>query len=99
MIIAKDLPKMLWAEAINYTTWLKNCLPSRAIPGHTPYELVHGTKPNLSQVHEFGMPVFVHVLEGGKLEPQVEEAVFVGIDGESKGYQVYWPMKKCISVE
>jgi hypothetical protein len=32
MIIAKDLPKMLWAEVVNYATWLKNRMPSRAIP-------------------------------------------------------------------
>jgi hypothetical protein len=81
------------------TSWLKNRLLSRVILGHTPYELVHGTKPNLSQVHEFSTPVLVHVLEGGKLEPHAEEAIFVGVDGKSKGYWVYWLMKWCVSVE
>lgn len=82
MLIAKDLPKMLWAEAVNYA-----------------FELVHGSKPNLSQAHEFGAPVLVHVLEGGKLEPRAEEAVFVGVDVESKGYRVFWPLKRRVSVE
>jgi hypothetical protein len=99
MILAKDLPKYLWAEAINYATWLKNRLPSRAIPGHTPYELIHHTTPDLSQAHEFGAKIFVHVQEAGKLEARAEEALFVGIDAESKGYRVYWPSKRRVSVE
>jgi transposase InsO family protein len=28
MLLARDLLKYLWAEAINYATWLKNCLLS-----------------------------------------------------------------------
>ena len=28
MLLARDMPKFLWAEAINYATWLKNRLPS-----------------------------------------------------------------------
>jgi hypothetical protein len=89
MILGKDMPKYLWAEAVNYATWLKNCLPSKATPGSTPYELVRNSKPDLSQAHEFGVKVFVHVLEAGKLEARAEEAVFVGVDTESKGYRVY----------
>jgi hypothetical protein len=99
MLIAKDLPKFLWAEAINYAMWLKNRLPSRAIPGTTPYELVHKTKPSLAQAHEFGFIIYVHLLDAGKLDPRAEEAVFVGVDIESKGYRVYWPLKCRVSIE
>jgi transposase InsO family protein len=28
MLLGWDMPKILWAEVLNYTTWLKNCLPS-----------------------------------------------------------------------
>ena len=62
------MPMFLWPEAINYTTWLKNRLPSRAIPGETPYSIIHKTKPNLAQAHEFGGRVYVHSNAGGKLE-------------------------------
>jgi hypothetical protein len=48
MLIAKDLPKFLWAEAVNYVMWLKNRLPSRAIPGTTPYKLIWKAKPSLA---------------------------------------------------
>lgn len=57
------------------------------------------SKPDLSQAHEFGARVFVHMLEAGKLEARAEEAVFVGVDAESKGYRVYWPGRRRVSVE
>ena len=99
MLLARELPKYLWAEAINYATWLKNRLPSRAIPGHTPYDLIHKTKPNLAQAHEFGAKVYVHQQDSGKLEARAVEAVFVGVDDQSKGYRIYWPGKRWVSVE
>lgn len=99
MLIAHGLPKFLWAEAVNYAVWLKNRLPSRSIPGHTPYELVHNAPPDLSCAHEFGSPVLVHLEHAGKLEPKAEDAFFVGVDGESKAYRMYWPAKRRVSVE
>jgi hypothetical protein len=93
------MPKILWAEALNYATWLKNRLPSQATPGKTPYELVNNSKPNLALAHEFGTPVYVHVTTGGKLEAKAEEAIFVGVDQESKGYQIWWAGKRKVSIE
>jgi len=99
MLLAKNLPKFLWAEAVSYATWLKNRLPSRAIPGHTPHELVHHTKPNLALAREFGTPVYVHLHDAGKLEAKADAAIFVGIDDQSKGYRVFWPGKHRVTVE
>jgi hypothetical protein len=93
------MPKFLWAEALNYATWLKNRLPSRATPGKTLYELINKSKPNLALAHEFGTPVYVHVTTGGKLEAKVEEAIFVGVDQESKGYRIWWAGKRKVSIE
>lgn len=57
------------------------------------------SKLDLSQVREFGVRVLVHVLEVGKLEARAEDAVFVGMDAQSKGVRVYWPGKHRVSVE
>src|SRR6266436_9997419 len=91
MLLARNLPKFLWAEAISYATWLKNRMPSRATPTLTPYALAHNSTPNIAQVHEFGCKVYVHQMDAGKLEARAEEAIFVGIDDESKAYHVSWP--------
>jgi hypothetical protein len=55
-----------------------------------PYELINKSKPNLVQAHEFGTKVYVHLQDAGKLKAKAEEAVFVGMDDQSKGYQIYW---------
>jgi hypothetical protein len=98
MLLGHNLPKFLWAEAVSYATWLKNRLPSCAIPGHTPYNLIHGSLPDISMAHEFGAPCFVHLQDVSKLDARAEEAVFVGIDAQSKAYRIYWAGKRRVSV-
>jgi hypothetical protein len=80
MLLGRDMPKFLWVEVLNYTTWLKNRLPSHSTLGKTPYELVNKSKPNLVLAHEFGTSVYVHITTRGKLEAKAEEATFVGVD-------------------
>jgi hypothetical protein len=99
MLLGWDMPKFLQAEALNYATWLKNCLPSCATPGKMPYEPVNKSKPNLMLAHKFGTPVYVHVTTGGKLEVEAEEAIFVRVDQESKGYRIWWAGKQRVSIE
>lgn len=99
MLIGWALLKYLWAEAIGYAVWLKNRLPSRSIPGHTPHTLIYNERPNLSLAKEFGSWVLVHAEGAGKLEPRADDALFVGVDTQSKGYRVYWEGKRHVSVE
>jgi len=94
MLLAQNLPKFLGTEAINYATWLKNHLPSWAIHGHTSYEFIYGCKPNLMQAHKFSAKVYLHLQDAGKLESCTKEAVYVSVDDQSKGYQIYWPGKR-----
>ncbi|KAI6101847.1 hypothetical protein F5141DRAFT_982531, partial [Pisolithus sp. B1] len=56
-----------------------------------PYEVVHGHKLDLSDLHCFGCKVFIWLENAGKLDKQAKEAKFVGYDSQSKGYRVYWP--------
>jgi hypothetical protein len=99
MLLVWDMPKVLWAEALNYATWLKNRLPSHATPGKAPYELINKSKPNPALAHKFGTPVYVHVTTGGKLEAKAEEAISVRVDQESKGYRIWWVGKRKVSIE
>jgi hypothetical protein len=99
MLIGKDMPMFLWAEAIQYATWLKNQFPSRAIPGYTLHTLIYKMKPNLANTHEFGSKVYVHTTDGGKLKARASEAVFVGIDEQLKAYRVHWANQCRVSVE
>ena len=61
--------------------------------------MCHGKKPHLAGIQEFGTAAYVKDLDAGKLDPKACVGRFVGYDSESKGYRIYWPKKKSISVE
>ena len=50
MILEKDLPQTLWAEAINHAVYIRNRSPTRPLPGMTPIEAWTGNKPDLSHL-------------------------------------------------
>ena len=58
-----------------------------------------GWKPNLANIHEFGAARYVKDLKARKLDLRALIGRFVGYDIESKGYQIYWPTKRSITVE
>ena len=38
-------------------------------------------------------------LKAGKLDTRAKEGQFAGYDSESKGYRIYWPEKRLITVK
>ena len=68
MLHQADLLKNLWAEAINFAIWLKNCATTKTLGSITPYEQLYGQKPNLGSVPEWGQHVWVHNATGLKLD-------------------------------
>ena len=92
MLIQAKLPSFLWAKAIRHSVWLRNRAYTSSLPeSKTPYEMGMGMKPDLTRLLEWGSKVWVKKLNARKLQPQALEAIFVGIDDESKGYRIYWP--------
>ena len=84
---------------MKHSTWLQNHTPTHALDGKTPYKMRHGKKPYLAGIQEFGTMAYVKDLNAGKLDLKARVGRFVGYDSESKGYQIYWPKQKSISVE
>ena len=39
LLIGSGLPRFLWEEAMNHSTWLQNRLPAKALEGKTPYKM------------------------------------------------------------
>jgi hypothetical protein len=94
------LPKHLWGEAVYFVTWLKNRTSTRALGNVTPYERLHGLKPNLAGVPEWGQRVWIHTDAGSKLDGRAVEGHWVGYDKDSThAHRIYWPGKNSISVE
>ena len=84
---------------MKHVTWLQNRLPAQALDGKTPYEMIHKRKPNLAGIQEFGAAAYVKDLKAGKLDARAQVGQFVGYDSESKGFWIYWPGKRSVSVE
>ncbi|THH13391.1 hypothetical protein EW146_g6815 [Bondarzewia mesenterica] len=99
MLLQAGLPKFLWAEAINHCVWVWNRTGTRALAGKTPVEAATGRRPDLRDLHEWGCRVWVKVEGRGKLDAKADEGHFVGYDAQSKGYRIYWPSKRHVSVE
>ena len=61
--------------------------------------MVNKQKPYLGGIQEFSATAYVKDLKARKLDARAQLGRFVGYDLESKGYRIYWPGKRSISVE
>ena len=59
----------------------------------------HKKKPNLHGIQEFGAAAYVKDLNTGKLDARAKKGHFVGYNSKSKGYRIYWPEKRSITVK
>src|ERR1700730_18500489 len=86
MLLNSNLPKFLWAEAINHAIWIKNHAPHFALNGKTPYKIRYNKKPDMSKVMLFGTKAWVKKVDAGKLEARAKPGFFVSFNSKSKGY-------------
>jgi transposase InsO family protein len=83
--------KYLWPEAMMHACYLYNRRPSTH---HTltHYEVLTGSKPDLSNLVTWGCEAFVHVpkeQQGSKLNPRCYQGIFVGFDEFSPAYRIF----------
>ena len=92
MITAQKVPEFLWEHAIAHAAYIRNRSYTRALKGETPYELWHGTKPNVAHLREFGTPVWV-LLQGQagqrKILPKSKQRIYVGYEDGPQAIQYY----------
>ena len=51
---AKNLPPSLWFEVVNCASYIHNRVPCKLVVWETPFEELHGHKPNVSHLRVFG---------------------------------------------
>ena len=74
----------LWGEALMYSVFVKNWTWTQSLGNATPYELLTGSKLDLSNMNVWGSRVWVHSDGGTKLDGRAKEGWWVGFDDESK---------------
>lgn len=92
------LHKRFWSEAAGTAVYLKNRSIVSSLP-KTPYELWHGSKPDLSHIRLFGSKVMVHIPKEKRLkwDKKATQHILVGYGEDVKGYRLYNPIKKTIT--
>lgn len=90
MLVAADLPRYLWADAVATASYVRNRSP---VSGRdkTPFELFFGIKPDVSNLRTFGVRAYALVPKAlrNKLEPTSEPGRFIGYPAGTKGYKIF----------
>ena len=92
MLIARHLPKSLWAAAVYHAAYLHNRAFTRAISNATPVELWTGNKLSAHYLYEFGTPVWVlneNTTTMSKLDPCSTKQLFVRYANGPKAIKYY----------
>jgi Integrase core domain len=96
LLFSMNVPKYLWGEAAQTTTYLINRISLRTVDFSTPFEMLTGTTSFKVPPKKFGCVCFVHNTSPGlsKFDAQSHKCVFVGYSSGKKGYKCYDPVKK-----
>jgi len=80
MLKHAGMPNKLSAEAVCIAVYIKDPLPSRAVPNSTPFERWTRKKPDISHVRTFGCLAFtwIHANLRKKLDNHAYQCVFLG---------------------
>ena len=102
LLLEAQLPKEMWTHAVSVATYIRNrCYSPRT--GRTPFELLTGKKPDLSNMHTFGSVCYAYEQNKTKLDARCKKGVFVGYDRYSPAYLVYFAdindIKRCRCVK
>lgn len=52
MLFQSCLPKHFWSYVVLHAAYLINMVPSKVLDDKTPYEVLHGSLPDLSQLKD-----------------------------------------------
>ena len=90
LLVESKLPKEFWTYAVMTAVYIRNrCFHQRT--KQTPYFLLTGKKPNISNMHVFGTICYPYNIKKTKLDDRSVKGVFLGYDKESPAYIVYYP--------
>lgn len=88
LLLDAKLPKELWTYAVMTAAYIRNrCYNPRT--KQTPFYLLTGRKPDLSNMHVFGTVCFAYEQNKTKLDARCKKGIFVGYDKCSPAYLVY----------
>ncbi|GKC48428.1 retrovirus-related pol polyprotein from transposon TNT 1-94, partial [Tanacetum coccineum] len=93
MLIFSKALMFLWAEAVATACYTQNRSLIHTRPNKTPYDLMHGKKPDLTFFRVFSALCYPtnDSEDLRKLKPTADIRIFVGYAPNRKGYRIYRP--------
>ncbi|KAG8501874.1 hypothetical protein CXB51_004547 [Gossypium anomalum] len=84
LLFEKNLPKTIWAEAINTAVYIQNRLPTKALAHKTPFEAWFRFKPSLAHMKVFGCLCYSQVpaVKRDKLSKRAVPGILTGYSME-----------------
>lgn len=98
MLQVAGLSHSYWEEAIATANYIQNWRFTCTLSMQTPYELWHGTKPDLSNLCVFGCPAYAFIPKEkcNKLDAKAVKTIFIGYGDHfgHKAYRLYNPLTR-----
>jgi hypothetical protein len=95
MLYSTSLPHTYWNEAVCSATYSRNRSLSSADPTKTPYEIWHGSTPDVSNLQRYGRLCYATTslssraaTGSAKLAPRGEKCFFLSYSNNAKGYRL-----------
>lgn len=101
MLNQSNLPRKLWAEAVNTAVYVLNRVPSTKNPDTTPYELWFKKKPNVENLRVFGQYAVVNNQKhnrDGKWDTTGDTMRLVGYTNSVNTYKFYSEIEDVIII-
>lgn len=101
LMASYDVPKRLWEYSVEMACWFINRTPTRKNKSKTPYELINGEIPDMSDSVPFYCPGAYHVTKPerkGQFAPKARLCRFLGYDKLSPSMIVYDVVNKKVDV-
>ena len=90
LLQVKNLPPSLWDEDVNCASYIQNIVPHKLVVGATPFEALHGHKPNVSHLIFFGSKAWAKIpMDKRKVfQVQSSECILLGYADDAKAYKL-----------
>jgi len=100
MLKGKNLPKILWAEAVSCVAYILNRCPTKSVHDMTPEEAWSGHKPDVQALCVFGCIAYAHIPaeKRKKFDGKCTKCIFIGYSDAFKGYKLFDPEKRKVIV-
>lgn len=101
MLHAMNMPLYLWAECVNTSVFVLNRTGTSTVLNKSPCDLWYNKQMDFDYFKVFGSVVYVHIpkQKRQKFDKKAEKCLFVGYSETTKGFRVYNPNKKTVTVQ